>query len=296
MSLLSDIQGRPEGVHSLLQLLAAFGGRLPRDEITTWMMPASFRREEKSVSAVSQTIGCARSLGLAEDRGSDVCLAVDTVSHDPGGFADLVHARLRDAAADADRVMFLAYAYFILRTEQEQGTGWIDDRSVKEVAGQLNSVLQVAENSDEEGNFNSSKYPAWRAWMVTMGLGFEASTILPSFFPQPSERLGRELPALIAILGQGEEIPAFSFLEALAQRMPYLDGGHIYHEVAARMRWRPSGDALGIVLSEALRELHDEGRFELVMRGDAADAVSLAPDPIHKPSAFVGVVIHNGAV
>ena len=69
MSLLSDTQGRPERVWSLLRLLQALGGRVPRSDVNTWMMPASFRDSEESLSQVTQTIGSARSLGLVEDDG-----------------------------------------------------------------------------------------------------------------------------------------------------------------------------------------------------------------------------------
>lgn len=295
MSLLSDTQGKPERVHSLLQLVSSLGGRAPKDQLLTWMMPRSFRNDDQSLVQVRQTIGCSRSLGLARDDGDDLVLDEDVaVPADPLEFADLAHCRLRDAPSEPDRVVMLAYAYFVLETARTGSTNWIHDQSGEKVANQINAVLQRSADPGADRLFNSTKYGAWRDWMVALGLGYEAGKTLPSFFPHPAERLARELRHIVRLHGKGTEIPASTFVKAVAVQMPYLDGGAVFEDVAGRLGWRPKGGWVTSVLSESLRDLHDEGVLHLIGRADAPDALSLAPDVSSPLKAFVGVVIPNG--
>jgi hypothetical protein len=298
MSLLSDTQGRPERVRSLLRLLDALGGRASRDEVDTWMMPGSFRDTEKSLSQVNQTVGCARSLGLVEDDGDALVLSVDPVPSDMQVFLDLVHARLCDPQNEADNVLFRAYACVVLETARTGNTDWLaKPKTITEIAPSINRIL--AHGESDQRVFNTTKAPPWRVWMVALGLAVEGGNALPYLFPQPAERLTRELPAIADAHGRGVEIPAATFMAEVARRMPYLDGGQVYARVAAQFvevhRWQSRAGRVTNVVSEALRDLHDEGTIELIARADAADALSLHHEIGSPLRSFVGVIIRDGA-
>lgn len=287
MSLLSDTQGRPERVHSLLKLLEAHGGKLGRQEIQAWLMPRALGKER--TTAADQTLGAAKSLGFikAEERRAEQELTVSPVPEDPAGFGDLVHNRLLDAPNVADRVLFEAYAAVLVRCEQEQGTAWLKIDTVAEVSNFIRHALAGADGAKDQ--FNEEKSPPWRAWLVAMGMAWDTQEM--GFHPQPTVRLERELPEIGNLLGFDKEIPAAKFLAQVAQRMPYVDSGPVFEDMARRIRWSRGTPRLGVVLSETLRELHDDQVLQLVLRGDTTGATALAEDPTHKIQSFGFVVI-----
>ena len=65
-------------------------------------------------------------------------------------------------------------------------------------------------------------------------------------------------------------------LNGSAKRSRTPSGLEVYG-IAYRTGWRPR--TLSRVLSEALRELHQEGEIRLIALGDSADRVQFAPDP-----------------
>jgi hypothetical protein len=291
MSLLSDTQGRPERVWSLVRLLDALGGRVTRDDLHSWMMPVSFRENDKSLSHVSQTLGSARSLGLVSDEGNEIKLELD-LPDDITAFMDLVHQRLCTPHNEADRVLFHAYACVVLETERTRGTDWLTDQNTEQIASRINTVLV---GNESERVFNNSKVPAWRAWMVALGLAFEGASGFPHLFPQPAERLLRELPAIVAKHGRGVEIRASTFMAEVAERMPYVDGGSIHTQIADQMQMPRRPGWIGNVLSEALRDLHDDRVIELISRADAPDSLSLAQETGSLLRSFVSVIIPDGS-
>lgn len=283
MSLLSDVQGRPERVHSLLKLLVAHGGRLPKTEIKAWLSPPA--RGDAGV-AVDQTIGCARSLGFVTDDGRDVlALTIDAVPDDSDAFGDLIHQQLCQKASPTDRVMFETYA-ILLSLSQKYDFNWIGEKTIKELSDHINGSL---DSESEEMAFNSTKYAPWRAWMIYLGLLCQTDC-LPAFFPQPATRIERELPALGKALSFDSEIKAKTFLEHLSRRMPYIDGGDIYIRAARKLKIPITGP-LTSTLSDALRSLDDEGALQLKLRGDAVDAVQLTQDKTYTLQAFNSVMI-----
>jgi len=80
----------------------------------------------------------------------------------------------------------------------------------------------------------------------------------------------------------------------LAERVPYLDGGHMYVEAAKRIQHTPTARKLSPLLSSALRDLNDVGALELRLRGDTGDVVRLAP-MTHSIQSFHAVVINGDA-
>jgi hypothetical protein len=292
MSLLSDIQGTPERVWSLLRLMSAVGGSLSVSEIDAWMNP-NFRsgggmsRETLSPSAVppsvTQTIGCAVSLGLIEMvQKGQYKLSVE-LPQSLDGFADLVHGVLAAQADDEpNSVMLEAYAAAVALIEKHGGTSWAN-RTRTDLAGEIDHALRAVDERDGDRRFNSTKYASWARWMIFLGLGREVP--MPggrdTFYPYPAERLDRELTLLTDKLPPEQEHDFDAVLIHLSRRMPYLDGGRWLMATAERLGAGLRPRTVTLVLSGALRDLHDDGRLFLATLGDAADAFALGRDPTH---------------
>jgi hypothetical protein len=131
---------------------------------------------------------------------------------------------------------------------------------------------------------NPTKAVAWRRWLSFLGLGVQMP--IPSLvdFPSPSARIAREIER--AKLKSGEDLTAAQFLDLLAGRMPYLDGGRLFRQACERIGHQPKPRQLSPLLSAGLRDLHDEGAIRLRPRGDSKDRVTLADDPAHEIQTF----------
>jgi hypothetical protein len=292
MSLMSDTQGTPERVWSLVNLLRAHDGELSREGVRAWLDPFD---TDTQGTAIQQTTGAAASLDLVESDRSAGCvrLLADDLPGTLTGFADWVHTKLAGTPPEhANSVVLEAYAWFIASCAREKGTTWIE----VETADSLTERIRVDLTSEtEQGRFNKTRYPRWRDWIAFMGLGLDLP--IPrgqSFYPSATIRLEREMPALRDHFGTNEEIPAETFLNALVRRMPYLDGGDLFHTAATRIRWSAPVHQLSIVISSALRDLDDDGLLDLKMHGDARNAFTLHPDPTHRKKAFVAVTLQPG--
>ena len=96
-------------------------------------------------------------------------------------------------------------------------------------------------------------------------------------------------------LGFDTELDPNTFLTALAPQMPYIDGGVLFNSIGSSLRMRTKTAQLSIVLSNGIRELHDDGVVTVKAPGDASDTIQLAPDPGHKLKYMKTIVI-NGLV
>lgn len=292
MSLMTDIQGTPERVWSLVNLLRAHDGELSREGVKGWLDP--FDTDTKG-TAIANTIGAAISLELIQsDRSAgSLRLLSDNLPETMSGFANWVHRKLVSVLPeDGNSVVLEAYAWFVANCAREKGTTWVE----RETTDSLTEKIRVAITpAGEDGRFNKTRYPRWRDWITFLGLGMDLP--IPRgqpFYPYVTVRLDRELDALRQRFGTGEEISADSFLDALTQRMPYLDGGHLFREAVGRIGWSPTARQLSVVVSSALRELDNDGVLELKMFGDAPNAFALHHEPTHKKQAFVSVVLKPG--
>lgn len=286
MSLMTDTQGTPARVLALLQLLSGHGGRLPQVQIEPWLNPTG----AENPTAVSQTLGAARSLGLLENQDADVVLCLPACPHDIDSLADLVHHRLVAIPdEDANAVVLQVYAWFVVRSAYERGTAWISQFNSPQLADEINHALQREGGTH---SFNKDRYPRWRDWIGLIGLGLDCPKRGGDhFLPFASERLRIELSASTAQFPIGEPVTAERFVRLCAECMPYLDTGALFGRAARRIDWAPTARALGPVFSDALRDLHDQGLVELRMAGDTADAFRLSDDPAHTIKAFSAVVI-----
>jgi len=250
----------------------------------------------KQGNTLDQTLGAASSLDLIEsDRASNtVKLLISDPPKDIQFFSDWVHEHLCTIPPDnSDSVLLETFAWYVASCAKERGTVWIKSLSRDQLVDRINTSLLIDRaDSGEDNRFNKTKIPRWRDWMEFMGLGLDIPPAgRPTFYPYITERLEREITKLTEQFKTGEEVGASEFLAAVSRRMPYLDGGEHFNTAARRIGWKPVPRQLSIVLSNSLRELHDEGGLELKMYGDTRNAYTLSPDPTHRIESFVTVTL-----
>ncbi len=296
MSLLTSTQGTPERTLSLIQVLAAHDGRLPRSELLAWLDPA-IGRDVSSVgssTAADNTLGAASSLDFAKPSGGHYILEAGLNVRDLDHFADLTHQRLLTLTEDkADSVLLRAFAYFVARAEQAKSTAWLHSATNKVVADGINKAFPERANTGAEGRvFNESKMPPFWRWIALVGLAVS----LPGggFHPYVAPRLARELAQ--AGLPSGEEIPIRPFLDVIAERMPYVDGGRLFTVAAEKIGLSTPTRAISPILSTALRDLTEEGILTLGSRTDASGLVQLAEDRFSRTKAVQFVILNPQAV
>ena len=295
MSLLSSTQGTPDRVLSLVQVLAAHGGSLPRDELLTWINPAFERGgapRQTPKEAANQTWGAASSLGLAVAQDGHYALTEPAADWSRRAMADAVHDRLRALDdSDPDAVVLQVFTYIVVRSQHARGVGWLRTLTGKQLADAVDAHLTARDDTATDGRrFNDTKLaPLWR-WTAFLGLSVD----LPGEgdYPYVTERLSRELAREGLPIGQ--ELPAATVLATIAKRMPYLDGGTLFEAMSERMGVGRNPRTLSPVLSHALRDLDEEGRIELGTRGDATGLVSLASDHFSRISSLQFVTLRPG--
>jgi hypothetical protein len=296
MSLLSDTQGTPDRVLSLLQLLAAHDRRLARAETLAWLNPSFVQGTPRSNAspAADQTMGAALSLNFISQVENEYRLEDGLEVATLDALADLTHRRLLSLdPAHPDAVLPQAFAFIAARSDQARGTAWVHNATNKTWAEAVNAALPERANTDAEGRrFNEYKVaPFWR-WTIMQGLALD----LPGqgSHPYVAPRLARELAT--SDLPRGDEIPVRALLDLVAERMPYLDGGPLYRAAAEKLGLAAQGRALSPLLSTALRDLHEEGVITLGARADAAGLVSLADDRFSPTKAVQFVILARETV
>ena len=288
MSLLSSTQGTPERVWSLINLLQAHQGSLPREEVFEWLSPPFVQAGQRRLitgESDGQAVGAATSLDLVKREGPLLALAA-SVPKSFRDFSDQVHARLCSIdESDPDYVVLETFAWVAVEVERRGSTGW--------AASSPQDFADAAEHAlggSGERRFNSTKLPPWRRWITLLGLGVE----LPGagFYPYVADRVRRELAA--SRLPRGVELKAPEVLAALSRRAPYLDGGALFSSVADRVGMRLPSRRVSRLLSTALRDLHEEGVLALSVRGDASELIELAPDGQHTIKTVQTIVLKDG--
>ena len=293
MSVLSSTMGKPHHVLSLVRLLHAANGRLPRKEVVRWMAPP-LRRAEAShgiaakVTGAEQTLGAARSLSIFVDDGDDIVLQ-SGVPSDPSQLGHWVHDRL--ASLDAfhpDAIMLKVFAWFVAQVERTGTYSSFLDVSAADLVNKIESSLNPERGPDDAKSFNTTKYPAWREWMEFVGLGQADIPHLPALMPIPRVAVARLLREHGTRHGYDCELAPDSVISALAARAPYLDRGDLY---LAATKDLPPSPLVSRVLSDTLRQLHADRVVELRGAGDAPNATRLAASPGQTLSTVVSIVI-----
>jgi hypothetical protein len=133
----------------------------------------------------------------------------------------------------------------------------------------------------EEGRlFNPTKLNGWLTWASFLGWGWRMTVGGQELLmPDAHKRLKPILPQL---LSDSEEIPFSQFTHNIANLCPELDGGSLFEKC-----WQASrgvevrGNQLSLMLSTALRSLHDNKLIKLIEYADATDMWQLYPAQTH---------------
>lgn len=285
MSVLSSPQGSPERVWSLLVGLQALGRTASSEIYHALLSPLA------GSSLVSDTRGVISSLGLVQTSGHDVSLIEGLNLVDIIGFADDVHDRLVMLQVhDLDAVILTTYAWICTESDRAGTVSWLYGLTALQFADQASQALKQA----GEGSplINTAKLPAWHRWLVFMGMAAPLPLSAPRILFSSTQRLRRELRRASATLPA--EMTAEEFRAFVAKRMPYLDRGRFFTEACRWIGHRPPLQQLSPMLSDAVRDLHDEGTIQLCLSGDATTHVRLTENPAHGVNAFTTVRILVG--
>ncbi|PWE53639.1 hypothetical protein DEM27_24120 [Metarhizobium album] len=296
MSMLSSTQGTSERVWSLIALLREHDGKISRADAAAWLNP-EFLKDGQTIGEKSgtfgQVLGAATSMGAVTLVGPELQLNPTCEPDTYDQLADwLYHHLIELPSQDKDAVFLELFAWLVCESAKRQTAGWPLGMTNPEFADNAEAALPSGAEGDVESRMNSTKVPFVRRWLVFLGL-MEDLNANPSFEIDMSRRFRRE----VTRLGLDREVPieAEEFLRIMRQKMPFIDGGRMYMDAARRINFTPDPRQLSPVLSEALRDLHDEGMLELNVLGDLSSNLRLHPNATHKVSAFYAVTIKGGA-
>lgn len=295
MSVFTDTQGTPERVHALMKLIAAVGGSVSRKTAADLLDPkfAQGRTDEQERSDFTQTLRAARSLRLIDEAGGMLSNMSIVAQASYLEFGDLVHALLVAAEpSDPNGTVLDAFAFFTERIEFYGDGQWLATTSNDTLADQIRDLL--ASRRPDVGTFNTTRIAPLSKWTDAIGLTAGVGSRQRSF-PEVTRRLARELGSVPNEARVGG-MPAHAFVAWVLERMPYMPGGNRFVSLFG-LSGNASAGRLSIVLSAALRGLHDDGIIKLEVLGDASGAARLAEDRFNTLVAFNKVrVMASGAV
>lgn len=296
MSMLSSTQGTSDRVWSLIALLREYDGKITRADAAAWLNP-QYLKDDQTIGekpiAFGQVLSAATSMGAVSLVGQELHLNPACTAETYDEFADWLYDQLISLPSqEKDAVLLELFAWVACESAKRQTSGWILEMTNTELADIADAALPSGADDEDERRMNSVKVPYWRRWLVFLGLMEEISAN-PSYEIDMSRRLRREISRLQ--VERNVSIAAEEFLSLLRQKMPFIDGGRMYSETARRINFSQDPRQLSPVLSEALRDLHDEGILELEVLGDISSNHRLHPNSTHKISAFFAVSIRGGA-
>ena len=279
---------------SLIGGLQAAGGILPHDDYIALLNPG-YDREGTSImvdrNLAGDSTGVAAALGLVTKEEGTYRLTVNDVG--PVQFADLVHDRLL-AAEDGspDAVILEAYAWLVAESHRRKDLGW---SAAPDRDDFVDDMLVGLTGQDDDGTrpMNTTKLPAWRRWLVFLGLAIDLPMTLrrSAWHFCPARRIALELER--AGLPRGATLAGAEFARIVGERCPYLDGGRKYRQACRRLGYvHPSRD-LSAAMTIGLRELEADGVLEFSLLGDSGDALHFVPDPSFRNNSFNRVILRE---
>ena len=246
----------PTQLEVVLDLLHAIRQKsAPADSIKRLLQPKGLPDLTATSKQAALQLNAARELKLtAEDEEGHIRLAYAVREGKPSAKDAIVSAvdRLVLASADIEPWFGRLYGYVISRVNDEIPS---DSSGQKDLCTEFNNALLG--HIERVNPLNDTKLPHYLRWYSYAGMGWRNPN--NSFVPDPTGRLRRALPR---IFGNTPRLDAASFMSALAQACPELDGGALFMDVSGG-QYRPSDRECTRALAAALRNLHDEGVIQL---------------------------------
>jgi len=283
MSILSSPQGRPERVYSLYRARTVVSPEITNVLMRPFLSPG-FESDGETIimkqELLADVFGAAQVFDLPE-------MATQTrefpLSYE--NFLDRLHSKLASLDANhIESVLLRSFAFFVVKSEREGNTSWLDENR-QGIEDQITSALSSI--SDDSIAMNSTKFTAWRKWMVALGLMVPNPRAKSLEILDVSGRLERELrgPSFENV----GVMSAKDFLGRVARTMPYLDGGVMYNELSQSLSVTPRQGVVSRVLSYALQDLHTDRVLSLSLQGDGAGSYQLKGDDLHERQSFMEV-------
>jgi hypothetical protein len=291
MSLFTATSATPERVWGLAMLLLTLGGRAERSLVAGLLDPRfeGGRKDETESDAFKQTVQAAVGLDLVKRDRDMLELLNPRVAESLATFADDIHTYLcAPEFQGGDSLVLAGFAVLVGECDLEGGSNWLLSSPREALVDRLNARL-IRGNRRDEAVLNTSRLTQWFRWLSFLGLATGLGGRGERPYPYVAPRLAREL-ASAARPPDAAEIPAREFLSWIALRMPYLDGGAVQRELLGGAG-SGSGGRVSLLISIALRDLHDDGMIRLITSGDAGDNVLLTEDKYHNVRAFRAVAL-----
>lgn len=280
--ILNNAQVTPRRLHALLRL-AAREARATRQDLLDLLQPGALLSDgsEAKQSASKAVFNAAVSCGLiAPPAGNSepVRLLVGREEiESPESFRACMQRTLL-GVRDESRPNYLLNLYAAWYAAQ-------NERVLRFTPQDFETNFNQELHADaEERVFNKTKLSGWEQWAAFVGWGWflKTSPARSVLVPDAHRRVAGALPTVFAADGRGKALEFGVFARRLGEHCPELDGGLLFERCWRGSRGaEPRGNRLSLMLSTALRVLHDTGHIELERRADATDIWQLFPAEGH---------------
>lgn len=283
MEIINNNQVTPQRLHALVRLVSRL--RNPnRDNLLELLQPPDLVKSQEAGKAVYNAALNHNLIMEDNDNNGRVSLHPDIGKRESIESAESFCARMQErlvGIADEYKdnyLLNLVTAWYGVQNERI-----FQYRKKKDISQQFNIDMDPRDQEDliEEGRlFNEIKLNGWLTWASFLGWGWRMASGGPELLmPDAHKRLKPILPQL---LPNSEEIPFSQFAHNVANMCPELDGGSLFEKC-----WQASrgtevrGNQLSLMLSTALRALHDNELLHLTEYADAIDVWRLYPAQTH---------------
>ena len=293
LSILSQPQGTPERVWSLVNGIQASGGKLSPEDFGALLNPGYVRDGAKVIAErtlAQDATGVSTSLRLIIKENNSFHYALEQ-SLNYETFPDTIHDLLVNTPdEEANSTILNAYAWLVAESHKQKDLSW---STFKDSKSFVEEMLDGLTGDDDDGArpMNTTKLPAWRRWLLFLGLceSLPGPTSGPIWHFSPARRIKLELQR--TNLPVGQTITGSELVRMIANRCPYLDGGRKYQQDCTKMGYVHAPRELSAAFTVGLRELEAEGVLEFGLLGDSSDALLLVPDPALRTNSFNRVTI-----
>lgn len=273
--ILNNSRVTPMRLHALARLVSRFPSQ-DRESISRLLQPPGLEADEQ---LINELVRAARSIQLVDEDAQTKAITLQ-VSADAVQTVDVFRVTLQRLTLGAntdDQPNFLLSLFTAWYAAQD---GEVLAWTPKEYEEKFSEQLFGSASTDTRP-FNTTKYNGWRMWAEFLGWGWMMSmgsseVFVPDAYQRVAGVLSQSLPP------NGGSIEFRAFIEHLARYCPELDGGVLY-----RQAWQAShggilrGNQVSLMLSNALRGLHDAGAITLLRNLDSPDMWALYPATGH---------------
>lgn len=275
--ILNNARVTPHRLHALVRLVPRLETPT-RQDLYNLLQPSALASDGKQDLA-ADVLRAAATTGLVTEDPETKRITLTQASRDADtveGFRLCMQRTLLGSVSDDQPNYLLGQFTAWYAAQDERVLAW-DPKQYEE---RFCADLYPGRGGDERP-FNTTKYNGWQSWAVFLGwcwpmkLGGRQVCL-------PDARLRIE-PLLNELLPDGKHIIEFGrFADMLSQRCPELDGGVLFDRSWSASRGNERrGNRLSLMLSTALRVLHDAQLLELIRRPDATMLWQLYPSASH---------------